>query len=183
MSEAEYPGMLAFHLVRLLRQNRCSIRVSLPAIKTLNFLFVRGFLDRLKPGESAGHAGRILDAFKEIERNCGDVHRLHALVDATVSLLDSVDDATVRNSALAFVCKMLTHRFPRVRSYAAEQLYVLLLDRTDASPLAMRVILDTPWASNSEDLSLPSKQLADGLGIDVEWISLVPHSNARVSVA
>jgi hypothetical protein len=100
-----------------------------------------------------------------------------------VSLLDSADDATVQNAALAFLCQMLTHRFPRVRSYAAELLYVVLLDRIDASPLAIRVILETPWASNSEDLSLPSKELANGLGIDVEWSKLLQHSNYKVTVA
>jgi hypothetical protein len=178
-----YPENLAFHLLRLLKENIGSIRVSLPAIKTMQFLFTRRFLSTLNPEDAAGYAMRFLDAFKETERYSDDVHRLHALVDATVSLLDNVDDAPARSSALAFLCKMLTHRFPRVRSYTAEQLYVVLLDRVDASPIAMRVILDTPWASNSEDLSLPSKVLADGLGVDDQRNVLTqqPTSNAAVT--
>jgi hypothetical protein len=183
VGDTEYAERLAFHLVRLLRQNRGTMRVSLPTIRTLKFLFARGFLGRLRPEGAAKYAEKFLDAFKETERSCDNVHRLHALADATVSLLDSADDATVQNAALAFLCQMLTHRFPRVRSYAAELLYVVLLDRIDASPLAIRVILETSWASNSEDLSLPSKELANGLGIDVEWSKLLQHSNYKVTVA
>jgi Tubulin folding cofactor D C terminal len=190
VEETDFPTKLARALLDLLTRSSCNIRVSLPTIRTLQTLFRNKFLRRLPSNEQAEVFERCVRAFLETERNSDDVHRLHALVDATASLLEDVAaleerSAVDRSSGLAFLCRMLSHKYPRVRTYTAEQLYVLLLDdRGDdsSSQSLIDLILETPWASTSDEgMSGPSHRLAVGLGVQTVWESM-RSSQPRVSV-
>jgi tubulin-specific chaperone D len=195
VNDTDFPLKLAMVLLDLLRQSTCNIRVSLPTVRTLQTLFKNKFLRRLPSNQRGEVAERCVLAFLETERSADDVHRLHALVDATTSLLE--DDALVQNQdsgtaarscALAFLCHMLAHKYPRVRAYTAEHLYVLLLDdhaSVGSRTSSIELILETPWASTTtndgDDFSGPSQRLAVGLGVETAWDAM-RNSKARVGV-
>lgn len=196
VNDTNYPTKLAMTLLELLRQSTCNIRVSLPTIRTLQTLFKNCFLRRLPSHQQGRVAERCVRTFLETERHADDVHRLHALVDATASLLEDdafihqQSDATAASahgSALAFLCRMLAHKYPRVRTYTAENLYVLVIDDrvgVKSSPASIDLILETPWASTTidgGDFSCPSQRVAIGLGVQPAWDAM-RTSQPRVAV-
>jgi hypothetical protein len=63
----------------------------------------------------------LLSKLRDDIRGCNDMPRLHATLNVSTGLIRSIQESP---EALAFVCSLLMHPFPRIRSLAAEKLYV-----------------------------------------------------------
>jgi hypothetical protein len=161
---------LGMCLLSLLADNRGTARVVLPVLKTLSLLFSRQCLDGLVV-QSNDFTESCMQRLVDTAKGCNDIHRLLASINVTVDLLGSLPssqgkDHEVRSEALSFLWSMLSHRFPRVRSQAAEQLYVVLLD-DDPQSSVMDVVLHTPWSSDGlKDAKELALDIATRLGLD-----------------
>ena len=90
----------------------------------------------------------LLDYVQEESKHCKDVQRLSAILSVSTGLIVSTNTS---QEALALVCRFLGHEFPRVRSLAAEKLYVRLLDtepELGEDHTAIRLLLEYDWGSN-----------------------------------
>jgi hypothetical protein len=70
---------------------------------------------------------------------------------------------------LMFICQMLGHRFPRVRRFTADHLYVRLLEEADivCNQAALEFLLEAPWDAdmNLDEIRELSGRFADMVGI------------------
>lgn len=80
---------------------------------------------------------------------------------------------SLKGGALAFICNMLSHRFPRIRRYTAENLYVRfietpeLLGISDDNHPALDLLLSCPWDSDldHERADAMAEKVARAVGI------------------
>ena len=74
---------------------------------------------------------------------------------------------------LLLICQMLGHRFPRVRRFTADHLYVRLLEETDVvcNHLAIELLLEAPWDAdmNVDETQELSGRFAESIGITLLW--------------
>lgn len=169
---------LGTSLLRLLKENSGSGRVVLPILKTFDALFSHGCFDLI--------INQNTELVEELQRsiqkeaNCTDISRLFAVVDVTVGLLFAVRDCKNSTSkhAMAFLCTMLIHRFPRTRSYTAEQFYVFLLDfGKGRSAESSERLLNTPWSSeiHFEEIRESVDQIAQELDVFRQFKVMEKH--------
>lgn len=161
-------------LISLLRNCHNGGRIIVPTLKTLHLLFSHGFFDQLV--QSSSNFSNECEASLEKGASGTDIHCLIAIVDVTIDLLDANPrDEQVKKRATAFLCKMLKHKFPRIRDYTAQQLYVYLLeskkvDKTDACVL----LLQTKWAIISVTIGESiAEKIAQSLSVPDEF-ALIP---------
>jgi hypothetical protein len=80
------------------------------------------------------------------------MQRLVAILNVATGLIISIVES---KEIVAFVCDFLVHQFPRIRSLAAEKLYVRLLE-TDPdlgeNHTAVQILLSHNWESDDENL-------------------------------
>lgn len=158
-------------LLELMKRHQREGRVILPVLKTLDMLFTHQCLNELMNSKS-DFAKKLLSSLRTEEKGCEDVHRLFAIGNVTIGLLSSSpEDKSVEKAALAFLCTMLCHPFPRVRSYIAQQFYVLLLEHPELindNDSVLDLILNTSWESaDTTTVRTTVSQVARGLGVDV----------------
>jgi Tubulin folding cofactor D C terminal len=142
----------------------------LPLLKTLNKLFSNQCLDFLVASDDE-FAERCLLNLQNEERICTDVHRLLAIADVAAALLSTSPKTKVERKAIAFLCQLMGHTFPRVRDHTSQQLYVVLLNRTEQLPADAALhdlVLNTPWASDLDDKDIRRAvdEISIGLGVD-----------------
>jgi len=90
----------------------------------------------------------LLGKLREESKCCTDVKRLTAILDVSTGLIISV---RVSQEAVAFVCEFLAHEFPRIRTLAAEKLYIRLLETDPGlgqNHTAIRFLLEHNWESD-----------------------------------
>ena len=96
-----------------------------------------------------------------------------------------------QDDALAFACSQLIHRFPRVRRYAAEHIYVRLLEEVDllvdsGSDFAIDSMLEFPWDGDKTSAAQcreMAEQIADAVGITLPEVRLSGSSpNKRSAI-
>jgi len=165
-------------LLELFGLHRKDGRVILPLLKTLDVLLSHGTFDALIKGNhvATGNFSSSLMAQLRLEcKGCRDVQRLLAAVSVALGLLVSDQVSVVQKDVLPFLMIMLAHRYPRVRRWTAEQLYVHLLEGTSATNTggesidqAMQLLMEVSW---DDDLDYPGNVresrncVADALGI------------------
>jgi hypothetical protein len=135
----------------LLAQNRGTLRVILPALKSMSKLIARQCFDDIVQRHDTVST---LQVFIDLEgQTSKDMQTLFALVDVSVSLLHSsnASPSTLQQPSLRFLLQMLIHQYPRMRSYAADQLYVFLLEgQLPGGKIATRsldIVSNTCWAT------------------------------------
>ena len=164
-----YLEKIGAQLTYLLLHSRRSSRVSLPVLKTLRLLLVHKCFDDLVQSRHGSFANSCMEALAEVEQGCDDFNLLRALVDVAVALADRVDCGH-RQMTVIFLCRMLLHRFPRVRTYAAEQLYVVLVDDATVNPIILKRVLETSWATAERiSLKFSVNQILDDQGIALDF--------------
>ena len=125
---------LGLSLLRLFREHHRKGRVILPLLKTLEKLFNRGLMDALLTLTDMKFASSLLGCIRAETRGCGDIHRLLSAVGVALGLLSQLNEMGQNCDILMFVMEMLDHEFPRVRKYAADNLYVRLLEEPSVLP-------------------------------------------------
>lgn len=72
-----------------------------------------------------------------------------------------------------FICQMLGHRFPRVRRFTADHLYVRLMEENDVvcNKLAIELLLEAPWEAdmNLDETRELNGRFAEMIGITLSW--------------
>lgn len=128
--------------------------MTLPLLKTMSLLLDRMCIGELTNDPSFRSSFFIL--LQEEENGCTDVHRLTAIVNVALGFPISETE----KQPLVIACKMLMHRFPRVRSIAAEALYLWLLNRLDRSPKnpSLDLLLDNQW--DGDDTATKVREMA-----------------------
>lgn len=126
-------SLLANTLVDLFRQHSRDSRVIMPLLKCLSALLRNGMFDFLYSSTSQKDSvGAELHRLVTSELNkCGEVAKIRAGIDLYMLLL--MFDDPVRPAALKSLLFLTGHKYPKVRKYAAEQLYVVLI----SDPLAV----------------------------------------------
>ena len=99
-----------------------------------------------------------------------------AIVPVALGTLHTHDNDYTQKTILPFVMRLLGHRFPRIRKYTAEQLYIKLLEddsivpNTDQIDQVQTILTDVIW---DRELGAPGNvresrnQIADLLGINL----------------
>jgi hypothetical protein len=194
---------ILMYLLQLLQQR--NHRLMQPVLQTLDLLLTHGYCsDIIIHQEQLNQQDffkQILTCLQREAITSTTVSRLLLIVDVTVSLLTSLltcstshecstSECTTRKQLLTLLCSMLTHPFPRVRTYVAEQMYTYLLEHsgnveTDIihnSPmrcgdsnnpvkheLVQKLLLNTIWSDDSVDvmevLHPVTTQIAISMGI------------------
>jgi hypothetical protein len=117
--------------------------VTLPLLKTIDMLMNRMCIEPLILDESFSLP--LLSKLRDDIRGCNDVPRLHATLDVSIGLIRSIKSSP---EAIAFVCFFLMHQFPRIRSLAAEKLYVRIQETDpdlNRDHVAMTLLLHHSW--------------------------------------
>lgn len=153
---------LGGELSRILADHASSDRVVVPALKTIDILFSRGtFSVSLPPGDKA--AGEILSSIERELWSCKDVAKL--LAGVTVMSHFATLQGPSRKQSVSQLLNLLFHRYPTVRKFCAEQIYLLLLQigeeliGRESSDEALEVIGETCWDGQLECITVHRDQL------------------------
>ena len=177
LSHSLFPRYLA--LLKLFELHRKDGRVILPLLKTLDVLLSHGVFDSLIKDSDIEFSSKVMAQLRMECRGCRDVQRLVAAVSVALGLLVSDQISVVKEDVLPFLMIMLAHRYPRVRRWTAEQLYVHLLEGDSTASggcndggidRAMELLMEVSW---DDDLDSPGNVrdsrncVADFLGISL----------------
>ena len=116
-------GWTLVGLVRARAQEPDKDRVVMPVLKTFHMLLRSGIFEL--DAELEDFCGTVLQLVKDELAATSDVKKIRLLADVLVLLVASADSTRV--SALKALVVMLGHKYPKVRSYAAELLYLQFL--------------------------------------------------------
>ena len=150
-------GNLAMALLRVLEKYSRVDRVIIPTFKTIELLLRNSVFDifmnvtderKLSDSDSNDSQrndttngtskyeemfpNQILKYIKIETYHCSEMTKLRGSIDLLILLVGSSD--VVRKNALSVLVKLVGHKYPRIRRYAAEQLYLFLL----ADPMAVQ---------------------------------------------
>ena len=165
-------------LLKLFEIHRNDGRVILPLLKSLDVLLSHGAFDAVIKDAEFNFSSTLMAQLRSECKGCRDVQRLIAAVAVALGLLVSDQASPMQRDVLPFLMIMLAHRYPRVRRWTAEQLYVHLLEGGDAAASgdegdidrAMQLLMEVSW---DDDLDSPGNVrdarncVADFLGISL----------------
>ena len=95
-----------------------------------------------------------------------------------------------QDDALAFACSQLMHRFPKVRRYAAEHIYVCLLEQADllvenGSTFPLETLLEFPWdgeRTSVQQCQETAQKVADLVGVSLPDLRKTPATRPRKKI-
>jgi len=132
-------------IVGLMARDADNVRMFNACLKALTHLFRTRALDDVL----TGIIGSDLVSIVQQECTSGtDVRRLILAVNVSTCLLTSTHtlSPTLQKTCWGIFGLFLVHAYPRVRSYAAEQLYMVLLQDSSREGDVLDLVLETPWA-------------------------------------
>lgn len=155
-------------MLELLEENKGVDRVVVPAMRTIHLLITNGCMDAMPPSSSPVPKG-ILERVQGEMRGCKDVGKLQAGVSVAAALLQ-YDDASLRVPALQTLLAMLTHRYPRVRKQAGEEMYLQVLTHEglvgeDYMEQATAILGETDWTADVPVLRPARDELYPAFGV------------------
>ncbi|CAM6128397.1 unnamed protein product [Calypogeia fissa] len=160
--EPHYLDWLGGELSGILADYAGNDRVVVPALKTIDVLFSRGIFSISQP-PSDKSAGEVLSSIENELLGCKDVAKL--LAGVTVLSHFATLQGPSRTQSVAQLLTLLFHRYPKVRKFCAEQLYLLLLQTgeelvgSDSTEKALELIGETCWDGQVEGISVHKDQL------------------------
>lgn len=157
-------------------------RVTLPLLRFLDRILNSGVLcneDGSLPGEFA--LGLVRLVVKETAKSTSPVKLIEAIpVLCQVAAMRNVE-RRAGDTALSYLVIYLCHRFPRVRTVTAEQMYEAMIVAQEEESTDMEAVLtllsDTNWTDDTLDTLRPIRnQLCDLLAVPKPKV--VPKPNA-----
>ena len=151
-------------------------RVIVPLLVSLDKLLSHGCLNTLLEDKRSDFAKQLVTRIRKESFRCTDVKRLMCIVPVALGLLHVSDKDLVHNVIFPFVFRLLAHRYPRIRQYTAEQLYVKLIEddtvvsKSDQTEEAMSILANVVW---NRELGPPGNvrksrnTVADLLGVNL----------------
>ncbi|WWD22528.1 hypothetical protein CI109_107021 [Kwoniella shandongensis] len=129
----------------ILAENYASNRVFIPTLQTAHKLFSSRALDLLSDAEDTAQISekilaigcKGLGSIKSIERITAAMRLVFACL---------ATESSAKSKAVDYVALFLTHRFPRIRAMASEEMYLALSEMDDEmNPELEEVLLETDW--------------------------------------
>lgn len=111
-------------LINIFESNRSNDRVVIPLLKTIEILLRNSIFDFLRAFENSFPVELLLNV-KEEMKTSNDIGKLRACIDVLLLLLLFEDP--VRHSAVKELVILLGHKYPRIRTYSSEVLYLQFL--------------------------------------------------------
>eukprot|EP00742_Colponemidia_sp_Colp-10_P003876 GILJ01004127.1.p1 GENE.GILJ01004127.1~~GILJ01004127.1.p1 ORF type:complete len:1237 (-),score=209.83 GILJ01004127.1:67-3777(-) len=128
-------------------------RVVIPLLKTFDFLLASSMFPPERFGPPHGEFASSLLTMTQAEiRGSKDIFKIRASVPVFLGLLPFAD--SIRTAAVQQLLSLLCHRYPTVRKYTAEQMYVKLLVFQDVVPSEddlfdiTAILTGTQWLSD-----------------------------------
>ncbi len=146
----------------------------MPLLVTLDKVLSHGCLDCLFDDKRSDFPKELVKRIRRESSRCTDIKRIMAIVPVILGTLNTHDKDLTHKTIFPFVMRLLGHRFPRIRRYTAEQLYIKLLEddsivpKVDQIEEVQTMLSEVSW---DRDLGPPSNvrksrnQVADMLGI------------------
>ncbi|XP_047981355.1 tubulin-folding cofactor D isoform X1 [Salvia hispanica] len=151
-NKSKEPSLSLDILWILQRYRRCD-RVIVPTLKTIEILFSRKLLLNMEDETPVFCAG-VLDSLTVELRGTKDFSKLNAGI-AILGYIASISDP-ISIKAFSHLLTFLAHRYPKIRKYAAEQVYLVLLENenlisADKLNEATEIITETCWEGDVEE--------------------------------
>ena len=155
-------------------------RIAVPALRTLDVVFAgvggASIASLFDPSKSV--AWNLLDATRAEMKGCKDVPKLSSCIDICSHLSAShggrggAGFSEVQEGALRQMLLALVNRYPRVRQYASDQLYLRFLqpefaDMCKDAEEAITILENTVWVNPAVDVVKSARMsLFEPLGLD-----------------
>ncbi|KAL7566990.1 hypothetical protein ACA910_019918 [Epithemia clementina (nom. ined.)] len=180
----EVISLLGNTLLALFERYKGVGRVTLPLLRSMEKLLARRCFDDLLLDNEKDYASSLQRQVESEFAGCRDMDRLIALANISSALINALPTGSRhKRESLKFLCRMLNHRYPKLRSHAAEIVYMIIIeeDHSNAAPgksdSAITLILETPWGSDLSEgeVQQSAKDVKKSLGFSDEQIA-VPDS-------
>lgn len=128
----------------------------LPLLKTFDVLLAHSFFDAITAEDQRlEFFSSLLTSTKAEVQTSKDVKKLLCGVSVVIHLLQGPEET--RSKALGLLMVMLGHKYPRVRKWTAEQLYVKMLEEVVPVPeveydLFLDKLMGVVWDSSDIDM-------------------------------
>ncbi|KAH7885271.1 tubulin folding cofactor D C terminal-domain-containing protein [Phlebopus sp. FC_14] len=161
-SASEYSlSDLTSDLINYAQTNLASNNIVVPVLQTFNLLLEADILARLPESAAGARCVEILISVssKNVSR-LKSVQRIHESMKIIINLITLPSAA---KTCLPKITEFLAHPYPRIRSAAAEYLYMVLQSRDlgwEPDEKVEEILLETEWSSGD---MVKVKELAQGL--------------------
>ncbi len=175
--DSDYTPLLISSMSSLFSIHKGDDRVIVPLLKTLNLLLKHGILEALQPHNSPFFPEMITIIASEMESS--NLVKIKLCIDTLVYLLQISDP--IRGSAYKKLVVLLGHKYPRVRKYASEQLYIQFLSDRNTVGISIEeaatraVAIDITTSSAVENVycglapSVEASEKAQDLLVTTAW--------------
>ena len=158
-------------LVILFERHKGVGRVTLPLLRSLEKLLSRRCLDELFVNDC--HFASSLQKCIESEIvGCRDITRLLASADVSAALISALErESPHKRVSLLFLCKLLEHSYPKLRSHVAETVYMAIEENRDMlsteNDAVITLLLETSWGSDltREEVRQSAADVQKSLGL------------------
>lgn len=156
---------------------------------TVDKVLSHGFFDDILHSDENNFADELSKRVRKEASKCTDLKRLTVIVAVALNLLHS-NKVDTKTTICIFLMKLLAHRFPRVRSHTAEQLYVKLIEDASVIPnpvdlnAAQKLLSETAWDRDlgaPHHIRLKRNKVSEYLGIILSEKDLQENVKAKVS--
>lgn len=163
-------------------------RVIMPLLKSIDLLFSNGCFDELLEdynGPGVVLLNQLMDLTKAEINKCGDIKLLSCATDVLCCLLRAGPD--VQRRGLGSLLLLLAHRWPRVRRFTAEKMYLALLAAEKAVSEEViseveEILTNTLWDDKIETAREQRNRISDLVGIPRPKIKLSAKKELPVKV-
>ncbi|XP_059312914.1 tubulin-folding cofactor D [Lycium ferocissimum] len=160
---------LSNDILWVLRKYRKCDRVVVPTLKTIENLFSKKIFLNME-AQTAVFCVGVLDALNIELKGSKDFKKLYAGI-AILGYISSVPEQ-INIQAFSHLLTFLTHRFPKVRKEAAEQVYLVLQQNGALVPevkleKALEIISETCWDGDAAEATEKSSELCTTCNLDI----------------
>ncbi|XP_022717392.1 tubulin-folding cofactor D isoform X2 [Durio zibethinus] len=160
---------LSTDILWILQEYKRLDRVIIPTLKTIEILFSKKIFLDMEAHTSIFCAG-VLDSLGVELKGSRDFSKLYAGI-AILGYIASISDP-VNSRAFSHLLTFLSHRYPKIRKAASEQVYLVLLQNgslvsEEKTDKALEIISETCWDGDVETAKLMKLELLEIAGLDV----------------
>ncbi|KAG8980354.1 hypothetical protein FRC05_005985 [Tulasnella sp. 425] len=152
---------LASSILKIGQTNSVSNNIFIPVLQTFDVLIEGGLIEKLA---SSGSVDVVENILSLASRNVDKIKSVPRLNEAAKIVIGLLSVPPVAHKAADGLPSFLKHRFPKVRSTAAEALYLALQGMdVEFDDDVEDALLQTTWTGNEADLQAPIDQVLLGL--------------------
>lgn len=155
-------------LLKIFTEHQKDDRITIPLFRTVDLLLSSSALGAVATDSTESFPLRLFELCKEEIRGSGDAKKIIASINVFCGLI--AFSGPVRWKAINQLLLLLGHKYPRVRTTTADQLYVTLLTYDDVVPDGchddvMTLLSETSWNSDVQVIRPIRNNICDIFGI------------------